>query len=100
MDDGNTFNYEKGEFLRLGLSCQEAAGSIRVTTSAAEGSYAPWFSSIAFVVYGVPSAPKQVAIGTGDASKPAPGYVYDGLKKTVTVTVPFERSGQTVAVTY
>ena len=100
MDDGNTFNYEKGEFLRLGLSCEEAPGSIRVTTTAAEGSYAPWFSSIAFVVYGLPSAPKQVAIGSGAANKPARDYVYDGLKKTVTVTVPYERSGQTVIVAY
>ena len=33
LDDGSSFNYEKGEFLRLGLSCQESADSIRVTTA-------------------------------------------------------------------
>ena len=36
MDDGNTFNYAHGEFLRLALSCQEASGSVQVTTAPAE----------------------------------------------------------------
>ena len=101
MDDGNTFNYEKGEFLRLGLSCQEGAGTIRVTTAPAEGSYAPWFSSIAFVVHGVTSAPKEVTVaGAGGASKPVRDYTYDAGKKTVSVTAPYEKGGEVVAVAF
>ena len=101
MDDGNTFNYEKGEFLRLGLSCQEGAGSIRVTTAPAEGSYAPWFSSIAFVVHGVTSAPKEVTVaGAGGASKPVRDYTYDAGKKTVSVTAPYEKGGEVVTVAF
>jgi alpha-glucosidase len=100
LDDGNTFDYEKGGFLRLALSCQESAGSIRVTTAPAEGTYVPWFSSVAFLVYGVPSAPKEVSIGSGNAAKPAGNYTYDGVKKTVSISAPFERNGQVVTVTY
>jgi alpha-glucosidase len=100
LDDGNTFDYEKGAFLRLALSCQESAGSIRVNTAPAEGTYVPWFSSVAFVVYGVPSAPKEVSIGSGNAAKPVRNYTYDGVKKTVSISAPFERNGQVVTITY
>jgi alpha-glucosidase len=96
MDDGATFNYQKGEFLRLAASCQENVDSVRVTTGAAEGSYQPWFASIAFVIHGVRSAPKQVALD----AKPVRDFTYDGARKSVTVVVPFARSGQVVTFTY
>jgi alpha-glucosidase len=100
VDDGISFNYEKGEFLRLALSCLEVTGSVRVTTAPVEGSYVPWFSSLAFVVYGVPSPPKQVTIGGAGGVKSVRDFTYDGGKKTVTVTVPYEKGGQTVTVAY
>ncbi len=96
LDDGVTFDYQKGAFLRLAATCQEGADGVSVTTGAAEGSYKPWFDSIAFVVYGVRSRPKQVAVD----GKPARDFAYDGAKKTVTVVTPYATSGQVVKVTY
>jgi alpha-glucosidase len=95
MDDGATFDYRKGEFLRLAASCQESADSVRVTTSAAEGSYKPWFGSIAFVIHGLRAAPKQVAVD----GKPVRDFRYDGARKAVTVVAPYARTGQVVTVT-
>ncbi len=96
MDDGVTFNYQKGAFLRLGASCQEKADSATVTTGAVEGSYDPWFASIAFVIHGLRSAPKQVAVD----GKPVRDFRYDDAKKMVTIVAPFAKTGQVVTVTY
>jgi alpha-glucosidase len=96
MDDGTTFDYRKGEFLRLAASCQESADSVRVTTSAAEGSYKPWFGSIAFVIHGLHGAPKQVTVD----GKPIRDFRYDGARKAVTVVAPYAKTGQVVTVTY
>jgi alpha-glucosidase len=96
MDDGATFDYRKGEFLRLAASCQESADSVRVTTGAAEGSYKPWFGSIAFVIHGLRAAPKQVTVD----GKPVHDFRYDGAKKAVTVVTPYAKTGQVVTVTY
>ncbi|HEV3031918.1 MAG TPA: DUF5110 domain-containing protein, partial [Polyangia bacterium] len=99
LDDGASFKYQKGEYLRLGFSCQqdgEAGKSISVKTSAAEGSYTPWFQSLAIVVHGAPSAPRQVTAG----GEPSRNFRYDKAKKTVTVTVPYAKGGQVVTVGY
>jgi alpha-glucosidase len=96
MDDGVTFDYQKGAFLRLAASCEEGADGFRVKTEAAEGSYAPWFSSVAFVVHGLRAAPKSVEVD----GKPVRDSRYDGAKKIVTIVVPYAKSGQLVTVTY
>ncbi|HET6283914.1 MAG TPA: glycoside hydrolase family 31 protein [Polyangia bacterium] len=96
LDDGDTFDYQKGTYLRLALSCKEAGNSVTVQTGPAEGSYTPWFSSMAFSIHGAPSAPKQVTA----AGKPVRDFSYDAAKKLVTVTTPYLKSGQVVTVTY
>jgi hypothetical protein len=96
MDDGVTLDYQKGAFLRLAASCQENADGVSVKTEPAQGSYTPWFNSVAFVIHGLRSAPKQVAVD----GKPVRDFRYDGAKKIVTVVVPYAKSGQLVTVTY
>ena len=96
MDDGVTFDFRKGAFLRLAASCQDGAGSIDVTTAPVEGTYQPWFSSIAFVVHGLRSEPRQVAAD----GKPVRNFRYDSAKKMVTVVVPYAKGGQAVTITY
>ena len=94
LDDGTTFDYQKGAFLRLALSC--AADAVTVQTGPAEGAYAPWFSSLAFAIHGAPSAPKHVTV----AGKATRDFTYDAKKKLVTVTTPYINAGQTVSITY
>jgi alpha-glucosidase len=96
LDDGVTLDYQKGSFLRLATSCKESAGSVAVTTEAAQGTYSPWFTSIAFIIHGIRTAPKQVTLD----GKPATHFTYDAARKVVTVEAPFAKSGQTVTVTY
>jgi alpha-glucosidase len=52
MDDGNTFAYQKGEFLRVHFTCEAASSGVKVHISAADGPYHPWFQQIQVTVYG------------------------------------------------
>jgi len=56
FDDGHTFRYQQGEYLRQAFSCQSDANSMRLTFHARQGSYPPWWKFIEVVVYDWPSA--------------------------------------------
>jgi hypothetical protein len=51
MDDGNTFAYQKGVFMRAHFTCEAAADHVTVHLSA-EGPYHPWFKQLQVTVYG------------------------------------------------
>jgi alpha-glucosidase len=96
MDDGATFDFQKGAFLRVGFSCEESPTGVTVKSSAAEGSFGPWFTSVAFAIHGANSKPTSATVD-GRATK---DFTYDAAKKVVTVTAPWARAGMTVAVAY
>jgi alpha-glucosidase len=96
LDDGSSFDYRKGAFARVALSCQEHPGSVTVRMAKADGSYASWFESVAFAIHDAPSAPKQVLV----AGRAVRGFAYDAARKVVTVTAPYLKSGQVITVTY
>src|SRR5579864_4486250 len=56
LDDGHTFRYQKGEYLRQSFTCQSDANTMRLKFHAREGSYAPWWKFIEVVIYDWPSA--------------------------------------------
>jgi alpha-glucosidase len=56
LDDGHTFQYQKGEFLRQTFTCRPEGNSVIVNFGAREGSYAPWWKIIEVVIYDWPSA--------------------------------------------
>jgi alpha-glucosidase len=51
MDDGNTFAYKKGEFLRTQFTCENATGQTKVHIGASEGTYRPWFKDVRLTVF-------------------------------------------------
>jgi hypothetical protein len=56
----------------------------------------PWFASIAFVLHGLRSAPKQVAVD----GRPVRDFTYEANGGILSVVVPYAKNGQTVTVTY
>ncbi len=56
LDDGHTFRYQKGEYLRQNFTCESNDKAIRVTFHAREGSYVPWWKFFEVVIYDWPSA--------------------------------------------
>jgi alpha-glucosidase len=59
LDDGHTFEYQQGKYLRQSITCESDASSLRLKFHAREGSYAPWWKLIEVVIYDWPSAHAQ-----------------------------------------
>jgi len=62
LDDGHTFAYQQGKFLRQNLTCEADAKSVHLKFHAREGSYAPWWKIIEVVVYDWPSARAEAKV--------------------------------------
>jgi alpha-glucosidase len=60
LDDGHTFNYTRGEFLRQTFTCSLTDHSVTVELLRAEGTFTPWFTEVHFTIYGINSVPRLV----------------------------------------
>ncbi len=56
VDDGHTFRYQHGEYLRQTFTCQSDGNSMRLNFHARQGSYTPWWKFVEVVIYDWPSA--------------------------------------------
>jgi len=65
FDDGVSFAYRSGGYLRQGLRCHTDAQGVTVEFAAREGHYKPWWHEIELVVHGVEAAPRRVLVGKG-----------------------------------
>jgi alpha-glucosidase len=89
LDDGHTFNYQRGEFMRESFTCSQADHSVTVQTNVPEGSYKPWFGEVQFTVYGIASAPGRVNIDGVSVQN----FRFDPTRGVVTVVAPQQASG-------
>jgi alpha-glucosidase len=62
LDDGHSFAYQHGQYLRQNLSCDADAKSIRLKFHAREGSYVPWWKFVEVIVYDWPSARAEAKV--------------------------------------
>jgi alpha-glucosidase len=53
LDDGVSFGYARGVYLRQGFSCQQAAAELDVNFAARTGSYQPWWKTVVLEVHGM-----------------------------------------------
>jgi alpha-glucosidase len=65
LDDGVSFDFKKGEFLRQKFTCRLSAQGVIVTVAPREGSFEPWWKLLSIEIYG--------------ATKPAAGATVSGL---------------------
>jgi alpha-glucosidase len=96
QDDGHTFAYQKGEFLRVSYSCQTAAGSITVTSTTEKGGFQPWWNTAEVSVFGAATVPREVRIG----ERLTHSWRYDGKSHSVTLTVPEAMKNWAVRLTF
>jgi alpha-glucosidase len=95
-DDGLTFAYQKGQFLRMNFTCQLSQGALTVASAIEENAYQPWWTNVQLSVYGAASQPKEVSIG-GQAIQ---GWHYDSQAHCVTVTLPDARKNWSVRLAF
>jgi alpha-glucosidase len=81
MDDGVSFDYTKGKYLRVEYSCEGYDDALRLKIYPQKGSFVPWFTQIQTVVYGVKQQPKSVMLN----GKPLSSVSFDATAQALTL---------------
>lgn len=69
LDDGKTFNYRRGAFLRENFTCEVEPGAVRVRIAPHEGTFQPWWKQIEVSVYGAAGPARSVRAGNAAVSE-------------------------------
>jgi alpha-glucosidase len=93
-DDGVSFKYKNGEFLRINFRCQLSPAGVNVNISPSEGNFQPWWNQVQVDVFGVEARPGQVMVGKSAAT----AWSYDQSAEKVSITIPNSASGTEIMV--
>jgi alpha-glucosidase len=95
IDDGQSFAYMRGDFLRMEFSCLEKPNGVNIHISPHQGSYVPWWKNLQIEVYGSnSSSPKAFIVGSADKLEPS----FDPLHHVTTLLIPDNGSGEDLQV--
>jgi alpha-glucosidase len=83
QDDGHTFAYQKGEFLRVNFTCKVTPQDVTVTSTVEKNAYKPWWNGTQLKIYGAGTEPKEVRIG----DQPNHEWSYDSQAHCITLTI-------------
>ena len=101
LDDGVSYAFQKGEFLRLGFTCRLSAQGLIVTVTAPTGSFAPWWKLLSVEVYGASrpaAAASASALDGSGATQISTGY--DDEHHRITALIPDTGKGLELQLTY
>ncbi len=88
LDDGVSFDFRQGAYLRAKFGCRVAGDSVVVTVAPREGSFQPWWQQLSVEVYGAAhpaaSATSSALDGRGAANV---ATAYDSEHHRVTALV-------------
>ncbi|HKR84163.1 MAG TPA: DUF5110 domain-containing protein, partial [Terriglobales bacterium] len=95
MDDGLTFDYTKGKYLRVNYSCEGYEDAMRIKISPQKGTFVPWFTQIQTVIYGVKQQPKTISLNGKSISQ----ATFDASAQTLTLQFPNASQGAELRLT-
>ncbi len=96
LDDGKTYAYRLGDYLRVEYSCQPATDSLAITISRHNARYQPWWKQVHLEVFGMEKAPKEVRADGHSLAE----WVYSSQWHAVAFTLPESSSGWTIFLRY
>jgi alpha-glucosidase len=96
QDDGHTFAYQRGDFLRVNYSCAATPQSISIISAPEKESFQPWWTSTEVTLFGVSNQPRDVRIDHRAAHE----WRYDNKERAVVVTVPEATQTWTIQLTF
>jgi alpha-glucosidase len=107
-DDGISFRYLEGEYLKRAVTVRRAANEWSVTISAAEGSYRPPTRSLEIHLNAVPGPPHGVTLDglpmtrvePGGLSSRAAGWTHDNAGRKVVVRMDDTRSRREIVARF
>lgn len=65
QDDGRTYAYQRGAYLRMRFSCRETPRGLQLTIGAHQGAYLAWWKSIRVEIYGWAPVKGDISISSG-----------------------------------
>jgi len=83
QDDGETFAYREGAFLRVAYACEVAASSMTVSARLEHDGFTPWWKTVRVTMLGVAQRPSSVLLD----GKAISGWRHDASAKTLAVDV-------------
>jgi len=96
LDDGKTYFYTRGEYLRVQYTCQPGQETLGITLSAYQGKFKPWWQNVRLEIFGMENAPKEVRLG----NRPVTGWNYYAEGNYVTLTLPESSAGMKIQIVY
>lgn len=101
LDDGVSFAYKKGDYLRETFSCEVSGQGVVVKVAKPEGSFAPWWKLLNIEVYGATKPVSDAKASGLDGGNPAAvSTAYDSEHHRVTALVPDTGAGVELRLTY
>jgi alpha-glucosidase len=105
LDDGVSYAYEKGEYVRMGFTCRLTAQGLTVTVAPRKGSFAPWWKELSIEVYGAarPVVGASYTIqgqGGGPATATPIEAGFDAEMHRVTAMIPEDGKGVELRLAY
>jgi alpha-glucosidase len=99
LDDGVSYAFKKGAFLREGFTCHQVAEGITLTVAAREGSFGAWWKQLSVEVYGQ-SKPAAASSAVVDGEKGAVTTGFDSEHHRITALVPDDGKGLELNLVY
>jgi alpha-glucosidase len=84
QDDGHSYDYQKGAFLRVAYSCTVANHTLTVASHIEKNGFKPWWNMTELRIYGIDGSPKEVIL----RDKTFSSWRYDKAEHFVEMTVP------------
>jgi alpha-glucosidase len=85
QDDGSTFAYKSGSFLRLEFACERGSDGLRIHVSPPAGSFSPWWNQIRVEVFGV-NPPRGEILMNGNK----PSAHIDRNPNSISFLIPYD----------
>ena len=101
LDDGVSYDFKKGQFLRVKFTCRLSSQGVTVTVAPREGKFMPWWRQLSVEVYGAakPAANATAsAIDGSNATTVSTGF--DTEHHCITALVPDDGKGLELQVAY
>jgi alpha-glucosidase len=100
LDDGVSYAFEKGEFLRVAFTCSRTAQGLKVTVEPRQGSFAPWWKQLSVEVYGASKPASGANVRANGASLGPIPTGFDADHHRITAVVSDEGKGLELRLAY
>jgi alpha-glucosidase len=100
LDDGISYAFQQGDFLRVEFTCHSTAQGLTVTVDPHRGTFAPWWKLLSIEVYGAtrPATGASTAVAGAGASPVSAGF--DPEHHRITALIPDDGKGLELQLAY